>query len=99
LICGEADTRQIPQAIFFFNWGAGAGATSSGRLYARLHRSDVGWFNPIRQQLMESQLLTAAECDWAGCLWLLPRLQRNLVAALGPGPGFMGCLFFELFYV
>eukprot|EP00435_Cladocopium_sp_Y103_P054673 s391_g17.t2 len=46
-----------------------------GRLYARLHRSDVAWFEPIRQRLMESQLLTAAECDWAGCLWLLPRLQ------------------------
>jgi hypothetical protein len=51
---------------------------------------------------MESQLLTAAECDWAGCLWLLPRLQRNLVAAaldLGLDPSwgafFLNCFMFE----
>ena len=47
-----------------------------GRLYARLHRTDVSWFDPVRQQLVKTQTLTAVDGDWAFCLWVLPRLQR-----------------------
>lgn len=53
---------------------------TAGRLYAKLHRVDTAWFQPITQQLIDGGELTHEESDWACCLWLLRRLLRTLGA-------------------
>ncbi|CAE7930674.1 unnamed protein product [Symbiodinium sp. KB8] len=45
-----------------------------GSLYARLHKADVSWFQPVCEKLLADGVLAKHESDWAFCLWVLPRL-------------------------
>ena len=51
-----------------------------GSLYARLHKADVSWFQPVCEKLLADGVLAKHESDWAFCLWVLPRLLGALAA-------------------
>ena len=54
-----------------------------GSLYAQLHQVDIAWFDPVRQKLLEEQVLSSSDCNWAFCLWVLPRFLRISAARGG----------------
>ena len=47
-----------------------------GSLYARLHKVNTSWFEPVREKLVQEGVFTSSESDWAFCLWVLPRFLR-----------------------
>ena len=48
-----------------------------GALYGQLHKAKVGWFEPVREALLQDGVLSSCESNWAFCLWVLPRLQSH----------------------
>ena len=59
-----------------------------GSLYARLHKADVSWFQPVCDKLAADGVLAKSESDWAFCLWVFPRLLGALAAGRFRSPKF-----------
>ena len=58
-----------------------AGMTALGSLYARLHAAPTAWFaQEVQPALVSEALLPAGDeaAAWAGCLWVMPWLQRQV---------------------
>ena len=75
-----------------------AGMTALGSLYARLHAAPTGWFAQVQPALVAEGVLPAGDeaAAWAGCLWVMPWLQRQVpeetkasLAAQGVDWGFL----------